>query len=147
MRMRVRLNEEVFVVPTRVRVGYADTDRAQVVHHSTYLRYLEQARVEYLRARGYDFRKLELEEGLSLAVVEANVRYRAGAEFDDLLEIQTWIGSVNRAKLRFDSRIMRGDQLMTSAQVTCCCIELAEKKLCSIPSALIAFGETAPDGG
>ena len=136
----MRIPEAVYVAKMKVRVGYVDTDRAQVVHHSTYLRYLEAARVEYLRDRNYDFRAMELEQGLSLAVVEANVKYRAGARFDDLIELQTWIAVSNRAKLRFDTRIMRGEEVLTSAEITVCCIKIPEAKLCSMPSALIAFG-------
>jgi acyl-CoA thioester hydrolase len=136
----VRIPSGVFVAKARVRVGYVDTDRAQVVHHSTYLRYLEMARVEYLRDRDYDFRAMELEQGLSLAVVEANVRYRAGARFDDMIELNTWIAVANRAKLRFDTLIMRGDEVLTSAEITVCCIKIPEARLVSMPQALIAFG-------
>ena len=137
----MRIPEGVYVAKAKVRVGYVDTDRAQVVHHSTYLRYLEMARVEYLRDRAYDFRAMELEQGLSLAVVEANVRYRAGARFDDLIELRTWIAVANRAKLRFDTVIVRGeDEILTTSEITVCCIKIPEAKLVSMPAALIAFG-------
>ena len=136
----MRIPEGVYVAKLKVRVGYVDTDRAQVMHHSTYLRYLEAARVEYLRDREYDFRAMELEQGLSLAVVEANVRYRAGARFDDMIELRTWIAVANRAKLRFDTVIVRGEEVLTTAEITVCCIKIPEAKLCSMPAALIAFG-------
>jgi acyl-CoA thioester hydrolase len=136
----MRPPEDAYVAKYKVRVGYVDTDRAQVVHHSTYLRYLEAARVEYLRDRAFDFRAMELEQGLSLAVVDANIRYRAGARFDDLIELQTWIAVANRAKLRFDTQIMRGGEVLTTSEITVCCIKVPEAKLCSMPAALIAFG-------
>jgi len=136
----MRIPEGVYVAKLKVRVGYVDTDRAQVMHHSTYLRYLEAARVEYLRDREYDFRAMELEQGLSLAVVEANVRYKAGARFDDMIELQTWVAVANRAKLRFDTRIVRGEEVLTTAEITVCCIKIPEAKLCSMPAALINFG-------
>ena len=114
----MRIPDGVYVSSAHVRVGYVDTDRAQVVHHSTYLRYLEMARVEYLRQRDCDYRTLEFDRGLGLAVVEATLRYRAAAGFDDELELKTWIAVANRAKLRFDSVIMRGDELLTTARAT-----------------------------
>ena len=138
----MRIPPGAYVAKVGLRVGYADTDRAQVVHHSTYLRYLEMARVEYLRARGFDFRAMELEQGLSLAVVEANVRYRAGARFDDLLEIRTWIGEASRAKLRFDSLVMRDAEIMTQASITVCCVKIPEARLVSMPPALIAYASS-----
>jgi acyl-CoA thioester hydrolase len=138
----MRIPEGVYVAKLNVRVGYVDTDRAQVMHHSTYLRYLEAARVEYLREREYDFRAMELEQGLSLAVVEANVRYKAGARFDDMIQLRTWIAVANRAKLRFDTVIVRGEEVLTTAEITVCCIKIPEAKLVSMPTALIAFGTT-----
>ena len=135
----MRIPEDVYVATVAIRVGYADTDRAQVVHHSNYLRYLESARVEYLRSRGFDFRAMELTHGLSLTVVEANVRYRGGARFDDLLELRTWVGEASRAKLRFDSLVMRGEEVLTSAQITVCCVKIPEAKLVSMPAEPIAY--------
>ncbi|MEY4577491.1 MAG: hypothetical protein RL701_2194 [Pseudomonadota bacterium] len=135
----MRIPEGVYVSSAHVRVGYVDTDRAQVVHHSTYLRYLEMARVEYLRQRGCDYRTLEFDRGLGLAVVEANVRYRAAAGFDDELELKTWIAVGNRAKLRFDSLIMRGAELLTVAQITVACIKMSEKRLVSMPESILAL--------
>ena len=135
----MRIPEDVYVATVAIRVGYADTDRAQVVHHSNYLRYLESARVEYLRSRGFDFRAMELTHGLSLTVVEANGRYRGGARFDDLLELRTWVGEASRAKLRFDSLVMRGEEVLTSAQITVCCVKIPEAKLVSMPAELIAY--------
>ena len=137
----MRIPEDVYVATVAIRVGYADTDRAQVVHHSNYLRYLESARVEYLRSRGFDFRAMELTHGLSLTVVEANVRYRGGARFDDMLELRTWVGEANRAKLRFDSLVVRGDEVLTSAQITVCCVKIPEAKLVSMPPELIAYAK------
>jgi acyl-CoA thioester hydrolase len=135
----MRIPSGIYVAEHAIRVGYIDTDRAQVVHHGTYLRYLEAARVEYLRQRGIDYKSFELEARYQLPVVEARVRYRAAALFDDLLTVKTWIAEVNRAKVRFDSHILRGDELLTTAEITLCCIRLPEQRLCGMPSELLAF--------
>lgn len=121
-------------VPLRheVRVQYVDTDQGGVVHHAAYLRFLEAARVELLRARGIDYRRFELEVGKALPVAEARVRYRRPARFDDLLSIETWIGVINRAKIRFDSRIWRGEELLCEAEITCACVLLSEMRVCSM---------------
>ena len=137
----MKIPEGVYVASVPVRVGYIDTDRGQIVHHGTYLRYLELSRVEYLRERGVDYRRFELELGLAMPVVEAHIRYRGAAEFDDLLTVKTWIAQVNRAKLRFDSGIYRGDELLTTAEITLCCIRSAEQRIVSMPGELIALGQ------
>jgi acyl-CoA thioesterase FadM len=67
------------------------------------------------------------------------VRYRAGARFDDLLEIRTWVGEASRAKLRFDSLVMRAEEVMTQASITVCCVKIPEARLVSMPPELIAY--------
>ena len=81
----------------RVRVAYADTDRAQVVHHASYFRFLEVARVELWRDNGYDYNAFEQRTGLGLPVVEAHLRYRVAARFDDVLDVETWVSRATRA--------------------------------------------------
>lgn len=121
----------------RVRVGYVDTDQAGVVHHSTYLRYLEAARVEFLRAHGIDYRTFELEGKSALPVVEVVMRYKQPARFDEELDIETRVGIVSRARLRFDSRILRGADLLTECEITPACARMPEGTLQSMPPELI----------
>jgi acyl-CoA thioester hydrolase len=136
----MRIPEGSVTTTYRFRVGYIDTDRAQVMHHGSYLRYLEFARVEHLRERGLDYRRFEAEGKLSMPVVEVNVRYRGPAFYDDELEIKTWVGVANRAKLRFDSAIYRGRELLTTSEIAVACVRLPEGKLCSMPDYVIKLG-------
>jgi acyl-CoA thioester hydrolase len=139
----MRIPSGIHVAEHTIRVGYVDTDRAQVVHHGTYLRYLEAGRVEYLRQRNVDYKRFEQELHYALPVVEARVRYRLPALFDDLIVVKTWIAEVTRAKIRFDSHILRGgDELLTTAEITLCCIRVPEQKLCSMPSELLALAKS-----
>lgn len=122
----------------QVRVGYVDTDQARVVHHSTYFRFLEAARVEFWREHGFDYDKFEKTTGLGLPVVEAKLRYRAAARFDDLLEVETWISRASRASVWFDSVIRRGGEVIHEASVRCACASFDEGTIRSIPEELLA---------
>ena len=73
---------------TLLRVRFAETDQMGVAHHGAYAAWLEVARVEWLRERGHAYTDLEA-AGVSLAVSELRVAYRAAARFDDLLRIET----------------------------------------------------------
>jgi len=117
----------------QLRVGYADTDQGGIVHHSVYFRYLEQARVELLRECGIDYRSLEYDDKFALPVVDAQIKYRRPAQFDDILEIECSVGLLGRASIRFDYRILRGDDLLTEAKIMLACIELPAGKLRSLP--------------
>jgi len=69
-----------------VRVLYVDTDQMGVANNVHYLRWFEIGRAEWIRSRGQAYRDLEA-TGLRLPVVEAHVRYRAPARYDDMVAI------------------------------------------------------------
>jgi acyl-CoA thioester hydrolase len=77
-----------------------------IVHHGTYISYFEVGRVEYMRRRGLDYHSWT-ELGIHLPVVEAYVRYRRTARFDELLCIETRLSELSRVKVRFDYRLLR----------------------------------------
>ena len=68
---------------TRIRVRYAETDQMGVVYYANYLVWMEVARVEYCSAIGFRYKDMEMEDGVLLAVVEAQCRYHSPARFDE----------------------------------------------------------------
>jgi len=80
---------------TTVRVRYAETDQMGVVYHANYLVWMEVGRVEYFRAAGIRYRDMETEDGIRLAVIEANCRYISPAVYDDEVVIRTSIDESN----------------------------------------------------
>lgn len=118
----------------RVRVGYGDTDQGGVVHHAVYLRWLEEARVELLRARGLNYRSVELDQKLALPVVEAHLRYRNPARFDDELRVETRIGALGPATIRFEYAIFCGEATICEATVRLASVRLPEMRACRLPS-------------
>lgn len=107
-----------------VRVGYLDTDQARVVHHSRYLRFFEQARVEFLRENCFDYAVWERETNMGTPVVEVRMRYLRPARFDDLLTVTTHVSDARRAWMWFHQEIRRGDELLTEAQIRIAAVTL-----------------------
>ena len=91
---------------TQVRVLYADTDQMGVVNNIQYLRYFEAGRAEWIRNRGKPYKRIE-EEGAMLPVVEAFLKYREPARYDDLLDIEVSVEQVRTASLVFRYVIKR----------------------------------------
>jgi acyl-CoA thioester hydrolase len=91
----------------RVRVRYAETDQMGVVYHANYLIWFEVGRVELMRQRGLDYKRLEIEEGCWIAVVEATARYKAPARYDDELIVETRVTTVRGPLIRFGYKIIR----------------------------------------
>jgi acyl-CoA thioester hydrolase len=85
----------------RVRVAFADTDAMGVAWHGAYLRWFEMARTELLRLTGLPYAAL-VARGLHLPVIEALVRYRKPARYDDELVVRALPSRVEGARLRVD---------------------------------------------
>jgi acyl-CoA thioester hydrolase len=88
-------------VETRIRVRYAETDQMGVVYYSNYLVWMEVGRVALCDARGFNYRDMERQDGILLAVAEATCRYSSPARFDDEVIVNTWISQAGTRMVTF----------------------------------------------
>ncbi|RZU40504.1 acyl-CoA thioesterase [Edaphobacter modestus] len=95
------------VSESRVRVRYAETDQMGVVYHANYLVWFEIGRVDFIRGLGMDYRSMEREDGLGIAVVDVSARYKAPARYDDELRIETRLVAARGAVIKFGYKVMR----------------------------------------
>ena len=82
----------------KIRVRYAETDAGGVAHHSSYVVWLEEARTEWMRARGRSYREIEA-DGQFLMVTALQVKYVSPARYDDELAISVREESRKRASV------------------------------------------------
>lgn len=99
---------------TTVRVRYAETDQMGVVYYANYLIWMEVGRVELCRACGFNYRDMEREDGVMLAVAEANCRYHSPARYDDEVTVKSWIEAANRKMVTFAYEMLVGDRKLAS---------------------------------
>ena len=86
---------------SRIRVRYAETDQMGVVHHASYLIWMEVARVDYCRQAGFRYKDLEDDHGVLLAVTEVGCRYLSPARYDDEVEIETVLTRAHHRAVTF----------------------------------------------
>ena len=99
----------------RIRVIYGDTDRMGVVYHGTYLRYLEHARVEFMRDRGAVYVEME-RAGMGLPVTDLAVTYLAPARYDDVVTVEVGVTKLGYARIHFAYRlVVRPEDRYTAA--------------------------------
>ncbi len=91
----------------RLRVRYAETDQAGVVYYSNYLIWMEVGRVEYCKSVGFNYRDMEREDRVVLAVAEASCRYLYPARFDDEVIVKTWIEQASPRLIEFGYEMRR----------------------------------------
>ena len=78
------------VAPYVHKVQYYETDKMSITHHSNYVRWMEEARVDYLSKIGWDFDKLE-ETGIASPVVSIEVHYKGTTTFPEEVSIEVKI--------------------------------------------------------
>ena len=89
------------------RVYWEDTDGGGIVYYANYLRFLERARTEWLRAQGHSQQALAKDPGILFTVVSLEIEYRAPARLDDELEISCRPEAGGPASLLFRQQIHR----------------------------------------
>lgn len=128
----------------QVRVIYADTDQMGVVNNVVYLRYFEIGRAEWIRGRGRSYKQIE-DDGYRLPVVEAHLRYREPARYDDLLDVEVQVDELRAASLVFRYAIRRhADRaLLCEGHTKHACID-SDGKLRRFPDELVALLKPGP---
>jgi acyl-CoA thioester hydrolase len=99
-------------------VYFEDTDTAGVVYYANYLKFMERARSDMLRAVGVDQAEVLASRGGAYYVVECNIRYLKSARLGDDLLVVSRIDEVRAASVRIHQRVMRGTEQLTDAWVT-----------------------------
>jgi acyl-CoA thioester hydrolase len=101
-----------------LRVYFEDTDVAQVVYYANYLKFMERARSDMLRAAGIDQRAfMDRREG-AYAVADLSIKYHKPAKLEDELVVLSNVLRVQAASCVIQQRVMRGDELLADALVT-----------------------------
>ena len=99
-------------------VYFEDTDTAGIVYYANYLKFMERARSDMLRAVDIDQRAAkEAGEGV-YAVAEVNIRYLRPAQLSDNLLIVSKVTEVRAASITIHQRVMRGPETLADAFVT-----------------------------
>lgn len=90
----------------KVKVRFYDTDAMQVVHHANYIRWFEEARIEFFRMAGVSLVDI-MNEGIVFPILKVECEYLHAAVYDDDLEVRTYLEKVTRAQLVFRYEVVR----------------------------------------
>jgi acyl-CoA thioester hydrolase len=105
-----------------VRVYFEDTDFSGVVYHTSYLRWCERGRSDFLRLKGLSHAALHAAEAgpsAAFAVRRLTAEYLKPARIDDVLEVETAVTSVTKASLIMTQTVARAGIALCKAEVQC----------------------------
>ncbi len=109
-------------LPYRHEVKYYECDRMGITHHSNYIRFMEEARVDWMDQLGYGFDRMEA-EGVVSPVVEVECRYRRSTTFKDIVEIEVSVAALSPLKITFAYTMRLGSLTVCTATSTHCFME------------------------
>lgn len=133
---KVRENRVPFSFP--IRVYWEDTDAGGVVYHGSYVRFLERARSEWLRAQGVGQQALRDREDLVLVIRDLTLDFRKPARLDDELQVSVVMTERRSASFRVEQQIVRGDELLVGAHVRVACLVASSFRPRPLPEWLAA---------
>ncbi|UTA49102.1 tol-pal system-associated acyl-CoA thioesterase [Simiduia sp. 21SJ11W-1] len=117
---------------TAVRVYIEDTDAGGIVYYVNYLKFMERARTEFMRALGYD-KPAFLSGDRLLVVHSANTRYLKPARLDDHLQVSAEVSRLARSYLVFRQCVKRADELLCEAEIKVACVRQSDMRPVPLP--------------
>lgn len=108
-----------------LRVYYEDTDLAGIVYYANYLKFIERARSEWVRALGVDQVALKRDHGIVFAVRRVEADYLRPAKFDDELTVTTQPVTQGGARIVLEQTVTRTGETLFTATVTLVCLNEA----------------------
>ena len=123
-----------------VRIYYEDTDMQGIVYYANYLKYLERARTEFLREKGFEQDQLIEQQAVAFAVRSVQMDYIKPAKFNDELIVTTQVQQLKRVSLVFQQTIIcpaDDNAIINSATIKVACLDARSMKIKPIPTEMI----------
>jgi acyl-CoA thioester hydrolase len=119
-----------------LRVYYQHTDAGGVVFHANYFSFMECARTELLQSLGFDLGELARRDRILFVVHSAQIAYHKPALLNDLLTVTAQVKSVGRVRLVFNQAVMRGEEMLASAELNLACVSAKSYRPVEVPEAI-----------
>lgn len=112
------------------KVHYYERDKMGITHHSNYVRWMEEARTDFLKSIGYGMKKLE-QDGITSPVISVQCQYKRSTTFDDEIRIEVSLDKYTGVKLEM-SYIMtdvKTEKVVLTATSTHCFIDASGRPI------------------
>lgn len=103
-------------------VRYYECDRMGVTHHSNYVRFMEEARIDWMDQLGYGFERMEA-EGVVSPVMQISLQYKRTTTFKDIISIEVKVKEMSALKISFEYTMRVGEDIVCVATSTHCFLE------------------------
>ncbi len=124
------LTEGIKVRPYEHHAKYYETDQMGIIHHSNYIKWMEEARLDLMEQMGLNYKQIE-EMEIIIPVLSIEVDYRSMVHFDDTVVIETALTQYNGIKMEVEYRMYdkATGELRTTAKSTHCFLNRAGRPI------------------
>jgi len=106
----------------KTKIYYHHTDCGGVVYYANYLKFLEEARTEFLEDKGIFIKEL-IKNDSALVVMRQEIDYKSPAFYGDTIEVKTSLSNISRTKIEFEYRIINQHaKTISTAKTTMACV-------------------------
>ena len=112
------------------QVQYYETDKMGITHHSNYIRWMEEARIDFLKQIGWSYDELE-RSGIISPVIRVDCQYKVTTTFYDIIIIQVWVKEISGAKLKIGYEMKNNDVVVCTGYSKHCFLN-KENRIISI---------------
>lgn len=119
-----------------MRVYYEDTDAGGVVFYANYLRFMERARTEWLRARGWEQPEMAEARHVLFVVRAVQIEFLKPSRFNDSLQVSVEVDNVGGSRIRFLQSVRHGGEERVRATVDVVCVSTDNFRPVRIPQEL-----------
>lgn len=128
----------MFTHTSTTRIRYADTDKMGYLYYGRYATLYEIGRVEAMRSLGLTYKEMEDVWGVAMPVMSLHSRYIRPVYYDEVIRIETSIRALPDQSITFYNSLYNiENELVNSAEVKLCFIEINSKKRIPVPDAII----------
>ena len=129
--------------PYMLKARYYETDQMGIIHHSNYIRWMEEARIDMLEQMGYPYRKFE-EMGYISPVLHAECEYKKSVKFDDEVKITVSLQEFGKLKftLKYDIYNMSEGGVLSACGMTRHCFLNKDGRPVMMNKEMKEFSET-----
>lgn len=109
------------------KIQVYETDNMGITHHSNYVRFMEEARVDFMEKSGYGYEKM-VSEGVVSPVIGINVEYKSPTKYPDVVEIEVSVLEMSALKLKIGYRMTCAGKLVCTASSSHCFLDAATNR-------------------
>ena len=126
--------------PYEHKVQYYETDKMGIVHHSNYIRWMEEARIDFLDQIGWNYKVME-DNGIISPVTSVESKYKCNTVFGDVISIEVGVEEFKGIRLKLYYVMKKGDVVVNEATSEHCFLDM-DGKVLNIKKAKPEFYET-----